>query len=1029
MEPSPVFFGLLSRIYQAAGTQQLANVLEEIDQLASHGDLSAGNSFAAKLRAFVRLRELTIDNYTAGQQFINGQLAPLCMLEEGNIPNDAHGWMHNLRQQLALWIDQYPEAQHVALRSDVLAVLEQELQRPDPSGVCATVAALGYRRETIVRALWDLVANRDSEIGDIALSTLAFLSSATSEYERLLSALHARLVQRCSLPIIGALSRLADPRSVPVVTRLWLDRDSDSEYVQALPLAVRILTAVADRHDSDSELQVRIWSTIMALMEKYPNVLRGDLYLAGDVTPLCNNQHVVSTLLSWLTNDAGRSGGALYRRYLLLHRLQACIRPSQLLEWRDINDDVALAQLRQDVLDNTGTPGSAQTQEILLKEAALDIWLHVGSDTAMSPLEDAVAGEDNHFVRQTILEYLACFRLDSLPPAVITWIGERPEPNEEDPSGFLAYRLAATEVARSAASHQAYDALSRFGLTTRGETLQKSVEALADVTRHLVGQGDISIIERTVDDVLGDVEPWQQTAAAYTLASLAEARLIPHETAASVLSRLMTLITDEGRSAYERSLLLVAMTALQSGEFASEFWGVLHDWAIKREDWLGWRALEMLARYDHLHDLTGPLHLRLGLELKDGTFRYVPTTAASSWAAMLVGTLYRYHPQIFVSAIASMIEHSDSVTVAQILPQLLLAHRQNDNPVPAVLINGLLQRALRHQTPIAAETDLFASLAALAPDVFGKYEWERAWANWIPDSRVTLAHALGGASYTDLSARSGAINHLAILIGDSQYAVRRAAYQGLSKLAPDLLQHLCSDWSYVQAIEARQRAAEASVWLAEGADHDASSIFGRLGSDEEPHVRDAAMRCRMERRRRTWAANYLATVLAVATASDTNAAVRRAWPYAQALIQVGNDECLDELREQLTTRVLPAHVRHWLRHVLSGLEDQWQSTTRAWPQPWLPWKGIIQEGQGEAILLTGRVFPIWYSLWQHPATEMGDRQTWGGAAWTLPFGLADARFTLRLHDGNVAEVVLTGNENGLALFVGRGPLPRQAEVR
>jgi len=1016
MEPSPELFELFSTIHQARNVDELTRILDDIDG----GKPAGAEGYTARVQTFSRLRALTQDDAAMGQRLVVGRLLPLC--KQGNTDFDTQGdvevSLHMLREQLAAWIDQYPTAQRVLLRDDVLVELEAALTGTDPSGPCATIAAIGYRTDTVVAALWALVANREADIGDVALATLAFLGVPRGDRDSILDAVHERLHRRCALPLVGALRRLADPQSIPIVRELWVRRRDNADYAEAANQAVRVVTDVADRHYSDVSLQETAWSAVVDLLEAYPKTLRGDIYFGADVAPRCDSPHVISTLLSWLEDNQDDTTGSLYRRYLLLHRLETCVRPAQLGAWTRINDRTALARLRDDASGNTGMPGRFQTQEILLKEVAWDICLRIGSGAAMPDFENSVASEDNLFVRRTIMDDLACFRMPSLPPSVATWITERPM-DESAAGESVTFRLAATRLARSAGSRDAWRALSRFGLTMRGQALGQSVEALAEVVVRLAREGDTTVVACTIADVSGDdrVELWQRTAATYAVASLAAADLLPNDTT----PRLMVALDDHNRTEYDRGLLVTSLAYLLHGRFESAMVDRLRDWAVEREDWLGWRALEVLAEYDYLPGQLELLRARLGLDERDGVWIASATKTASQWAPMLVGVLYRHDPEAFAPAVISLVDKGDWNSVAQVLHQLQLA-RQSDHQqtLQRDIILILFDRARREQTQVSGETEIFGALAILAPDEFGLEPWEQHWNAWLPDARVALADALGQASYVSPSARNTAVNHLVILMGDGQYAVRRAAYRGVGHQEPAVLHDLCVSWAKASEADIRRRAAEACVWSDNKAEQDAqpiSEVLDMLDADPEPGVRRVATRCREERREREWSSAYLVRILGADEAGAANEHIRAAWPYGQALLHIGDDTCRDQLRAHVVTRQPPAHVRHWLDRIADGIDKRWQSVVRAWPEPWLPWTGTIEEGEGEARLVDGHTIRVAYSVWTHAAATLGDIQTWGGAAWVIPFGTQG--FTLRLATGRERLVTVTTNRDGIAQFLGR----------
>jgi len=270
---------------------------------------------------------------------------------------------------------------------------------------------------------------------------------------------------------------------------------------------------------------------------------------------------------------------------------------------------------------------------------------------------------------------------------------------------------------------------------------------------------------------------------------------------------------------------------------------------------------------------------------------------------------------------------------------------------------------------------------------------------------------------------------LHLLTGDGQYAVRRAAYRSLARQSPTSLQAVCFRWSEDASVEHRQRAAEACGWLAPSAERpDAfEALYQRLVVDPEAVVRRTAQRVWQERRERLWAEEYLVRVRRVK--GRTNEEILSVWPYAQALVRLGDDACIRELRTDLASPLLPPNVRHWLEQLVEDIDERWRKATQKWPEPWLTWEGAIEEGQGTATSSDGRTLQVRYSIWKQPSPIPSQSHSWGGAAWSMSSSyevmpLADTNFVMRLEDGREGAAMATNvSSSGPVIFLGQGPYP------
>jgi hypothetical protein len=199
-----------------------------------------------------------------------------------------------------------------------------------------------------------------------------------------------------------------------------------------------------------------------------------------------------------------------------------------------------------------------------------------------------------------------------------------------------------------------------------------------------------------------------------------------------------------------------------------------------------------------------------------------------------------------------------------------------------------------------------------------------------------------------------------------------------------------------------------------------SEFFAILRSDPELSVRKAAERAYSERRERSWARAYLGRVREVR--GTTIEEMVAAWRYGQALIAVGDDECVRLLRTHVESEARQPHVQHWVEYVIDGLEKRWRKITQEWPEPWLAFEGVLRQGEGTLVLPDGRSMPVVFSLWSQPASAPGEQSIWGGPMREVPMGTAP-NCKLDLDERTSREIVLTGKKNNMATFLGKGSYP------
>jgi len=232
------------RIYQSTYSSEIVQLIQEIEHFCSFDDIA--NDFLVD--AFQALRGLTRENPTSAESIIIEYLLPY-LERDKNVPASTSNAISRLRNCLVDWIDQYPEQERNILQERVLGQLLLRLHAVPSTSICWTISRIGFRHEQIVKTLWDIATCNENELGDTALATLTFLGVPFPERTRLLAVLHQRATHRMALPLITALSRLADPSSLTIVQTAWLQQEAQDgkEWDQWLALHLLLLTRCVPR--------------------------------------------------------------------------------------------------------------------------------------------------------------------------------------------------------------------------------------------------------------------------------------------------------------------------------------------------------------------------------------------------------------------------------------------------------------------------------------------------------------------------------------------------------------------------------------------------------------------------------------------------------------------------------------------------------------------------------------------------------------------------------------------------------------
>ncbi len=416
------------------------------------------------------------------------------------------------------------------------------------------------------------------------------------------------------------------------------------------------------------------------------------------------------------------------------------------------------------------------------------------------------------------------------------------------------------------------------------------------------------------------------------------------------------------------------------------------------------------------------------------------------WQAQVIGLLYQSHPDIFASAVATLIED---------LPwseaHLLIGKLKVPSQLPQQVADALIQRIYRQQTNEAAEPDLIERITLLIPEHIAQEHWDLVWGDWLPEARTILADVLGTALVLSLDAARNAERLLLLLMGDGQYVVRRASYRGLAHRNQALLRTLCQTWAESDLRDVRLRAAEACAWLDVPVESDETSVnrlpheasdhglfpdpdlYQQLETDPEPLIRETVKRIRQERQKRLWAREYLHMVQQGQIRSNRDILSR--WPYAEALKRVGDDTTIQELRRTLSNNELPLHIRHWYQSLLKEMSEGWQKAMKKWPQPGRSVSVTVEEGDGVLQLMNGKHITGHYRLWREVSRAFPFTVAWGGAilaeTWEADvLSQVGMEGQIQIAQGRWATILLKeGNVEGWISFIGQGKYPQEAETQ
>lgn len=945
--------------------------LREVDrlrQVLDHGepDLGAGHRVSTVLG---QLRNLTATEPERAREIILAILVPLitCESQPGTV---LHTVVHECRKELNTWIDQYEDDWRTRIRDAVLDALVSQLRATPHTATCWALLTVGYRRDDVVSALWQVVEQHEDLLGDTALVVLSNLGLVGDQRQHLLDRLHQRIAQRRNHPLIGSLRSLADPQSLATIQQHWLPTHSIDNYLDHLQL-IGVLSDIARTHAEDAEL-ANIIRTLMTSGKEY-----NPIWVRTVIKPLADDSYstyIVPDLIALLDGfsveaAANQDSGDIY------DSLAKCIAPWQLTSWPVSSPPQALRQIRRDACFDTATSGIWNTSQRRLKNAAWNTALSLAEPSIGGWLDDAINNETNPNVAHDILILASSVRWSELPAIVKLWVTEPYDLVEDDANVGIA-PLAAVRLVASLASQEALELLLRCGVTNDGHALRTAVEALSQVATSLARDGDKSVADLLVTTLQYSQLRHQRTSAAEALHQLAKAKLLPLE----VVSPLAALLKEDQRDAFERSLIVDTLGLMPVDLLSEEAVQFIYEWAQSSDNELGNSAARVLIQQNLLSAVDEVLIKRLGLTQSD-TGWTVAEPASDPWAPLMIALLYIKMPSSYLPAIVDILISASWSAAVQVIAVLCDYAATSGEPLAEPVRGALLTRAQQRQQPAYAEPDLFEAMTTLAPHELAQENWATRWDEWRPETRAALADALGKLVCKDTSLRDSLIQQLEQLCVDLSYGVRRAAFRALERQSPETLIKLVTTWAADQRIIYRCYATEGWSWLPFSATEQAKELYHQLESDTERSIRDRIRSAYSERLQRQWASDYLSYILA--TGRSQNADVLQIWRYGAALEQIGDDLCAAKLRAELATTTLPPHVHSWYAQLIDAIEKRWSGVTRKWSDSWSNLSGTIEEGEGELVFDNNHRIAVRYTLWRQAVASPRDVTRWGGVLKTL----------------------------------------------
>lgn len=979
--------------------ESFSSLSELRDEIVRYANATPRDAFraASLYRQASRIPEYHIETLA---EIICRYLLPDCARPLEQNSTDLHP--SAFREVLSDWLDAMPEDVLWQIRpraiSTSIAIIESDAT---PNAVF-TLSTIGYRDEDTTRTLFK-VAMSDARTSDIALRLLA-----NADVPELRPKLAARIRQKLderqiSEELLHAVAVLGEDDATDVLVRCAQIHDDWFTFGR--------FSWLCDSRPGDLQLQDRVLDALIELA----NLLEqgwAKLVFSGYALAKCRTPRLLEIAAAKLPSIATARGV-----FQLDDRFAEVNRPLQLTTLLDPRFSVDVSILADAASGSTNQQGPWTTLESGIKDGAWQTALFFGSDQVFEWAENGVSKESNHLQQHHLMELLSIFSLPNLPTLCVELLSDQSLvfQRHRDHDRLLPF-LAAAKLAASQLTIDSLRLLLNAEGLIDGTPFRTPVDGAAALACWLFENDDSKAVINLLEDVLKKGSAMAQSGylhCLHVICSRNKKARLPEST----LKRLLQWARDKSAKPHLRIEAMYAIVMLDDID-KSERTKLLVELISDENPQVKLEAANALAGTDpSLED--GHLIGNYWKSRTEGgslTAEVLPTWFAAQ-DAFLLGRLSMIWPSMYLADAAAVIAHKFTLTIHHVIQGAVAQIPEASTP-PADFVDAIVYRLRNGESPLSASLPLMQALGILALDKLIAEPWENYWNDWLPDSRASVADVIASASERiAASQKNRAIQICTLLLGDSVFAVRRSAGRCLSLIDSVALRDLCEQWIDSGSIKARVRAAEAATWISHDDEQTLDNILQRrLLSDPERQVREAAKRSREDLQRRE-AAVELRRLLTQPLTGEFNTWVLRHYAIGLALARVGDDFDAIKLRK-FTAETRPAPpIYRFFERIIEALDKQWRETTQKWPEPWLPWRGYIEECEGE-MRMSNETYSCRFSLWQEFG-EGGGHHSWGGAVY-LRDTSGRPWWTFLTSDNSRVQISIAGRRTAEALIINSG---------
>lgn len=919
---------------------------------------------------FVNLFDLSTINL-ADQRELVFLLVSLSLEDsKGIYPEESSGTrhiefiQHELRRKLKAMMRQIGIADRWGLLQDLEVDLIKRLLNKPTDSVFVTVSTLGMRSDSIDDALWK-VARSNSEVSEIAICTIIDLGVPTSNEVKaknlrneLIALGRIKLNQNQLNAVTHIIWYLCGPDGMDLV----LDAIEKVESMEVRSYDLSMIFAGAakaiDRCPALSPFHQQVWEVFR---RNRPIINMNASFAFG-----CQSPEPIRDYLEWLVEYSTQDDQNIHYS-ITKSRISELFKPQHLDGFDLVDKDRISFVLQQIATKDSGVTGGYATTSLDAKQSSIQ-WLQcLGRDDFDNLNTAVILEETNPYVAHRMADLLSASIQNSFSRELCQQLelASRLDDNDNENS----FRQAAVmRLAHASESREAFLSVTRFGYLHQGKVQLSVIDALTDLAIARISQGDSDVFELIFGMISERSAKHHREAGVTALCRLISNGFISSNEA----NCLWQIAEDQSLDAFSRGSAYVALGSANVKANNEQL------------QWL--REKAFLNDFEHQPEAFEGLLLRkclyisdypeaaafLGCTYEDDQFRIKEPRQVSPWQAHMLAHLYLKDQSHTATAIECILKHASGTAVHQIT----WAIEQLGECQPAGVLEQLCQRVLASNTRGRADTELLQTLGIVSPKLVAGIVDSGVWRDWLEPGRHALVENLKINTQDESDTIEKAVGCYTAFISDPSFQVRRAAYRGFARLAPEAFALYLNVLSTNEDPELISRAAEGIRWLpSNNFDNDFIDRSG-LASHPLPEIRDIAKNAITERRNREWCDLY-ANELEVAV--KENRLDAREFRLGLALEMIGDDETIKRLRKLSSDRFVKPRIRFWLLGILKAVEKQWKKTLGQSAQPWSFIRGSVEKVKGRLYLEDGhREIQAIVHLWKHERKNLSDKYSWGG---------------------------------------------------